>query len=508
MTMNPGIDREELRDELDRRKHIRFMRRCWYNPTTEFVEGFHTRAISDRLDRAIEDYKRGISTFIRVAVHQRAGKSELISVFLPPRFLAMFPEANVMSVSYNKGKAQEASGKAQRMVEMSKFPDLFPQYELGRAAVGNWNFRERDSGRTTLGSIYSAGLTAGLTGRGYALGILDDYCPNRKAAESPWQRGGMWDAFTNDFLTRRGPVSITVILATWWHEDDIHGRIGKRNNPDSPDYDPEFPHFEFLKFPARREVAPPAIQSHYPGRYLFLERYDESWYRTMYASLGGEGGYAASAMMDASPTPRGGSILAVDKVQVHESAEEFPDDLKWHRVWDYAHTAKQRASADPDFTGGTLLAFRKLGYNKDLKEYEWELYISDYTQFREKAPERDRRIRDIVHRDGNKVRVLVENSLDSKDGAEYLKQQLRGLRVVTTVNVKGDKVTRATPLEPIFDQGRVHIVRGDWNAVWREGVRNFDGTGTSHDEMIDNMSCAYKHLCESSGYSQLRDTFQ
>ncbi len=498
----------EIRDELDRRKHLRFMKRCWNDPSTEFIEGYHTRVISERLDRAIEDYSQGVSTFIRVAVHPRSGKSELIAVYLPPRFLALFPDANVMSVSYNKDKAEEASTKAMRMVDMSDFKKLWPAFALGRRTVRNWNFYDMERGYSTQGSIYSAGLTAGLTGRGYSLGVLDDYCSNRKAAESQTQRASMWSAFTDDFMTRRAPVSITIILATQWHSDDIHGRIAKRNDPEHLDYNPEFPDFEFLRFPARRKLAAKSERKFYPGEYLFMERYSEGWYKSMYALLNARGGYAASAMMDCNPILKGGNILAVDKVVLHPTADEFPKDLTFYRVWDFAHSQKQKTSDDPDYTGGTLIACRIIGKVPELNLPIWEFWLKDYVQFQEKAPARDKKIKRIAKDDGPGVRVLVENSLDSKDGADYLHDFLLGIRSVLKVNCPGDKMTRLAPMESIFEAGNMHIVRAAWNRIWLDGCRDFDGTGSTHDEMIDNMTCAYQELCTPSGYEVLNDPYR
>ena len=260
--------------------------------------------------------------------------------------------------------------------------------------------------------------------------------------------------------------------------------------------------FEHLAFPARAEdwKRRHPHKKQYPSQYLFAERFDEKWYRETYASLGV---YASSAMMDCNPTARYGNILNTEHLRHHVSLDDFPKNLKWYRVWDYAHSSKQRTGGDPDFTGGTLLAFEHIDTFEGKKRYA--IWIRDYVQFREKAPKRDAKIKNIAKQENN--HILVESSVDSLDGANTLKSKLTGIRVVILVNCPGDKVSRCDPIEPIFDAGNVHLLKGPWNAGWERGIKDFDGSGKSHDEMVDNLTCAYKHHVVGTGYQPLKNPY-
>jgi predicted phage terminase large subunit-like protein len=519
---------DEIREELARRKHLRFVQHCWRDENRPFLIGFHTQRICDRLDQAFNDYRDGKSSYIAMAVHHRSGKSEIVAGNLAPHFLGEFPGREVMYVSYQANIAQRWGRKARSLVESKEFRELYPRVSLSQdsQAANRWEISL--DGRSTRTGYAASGLSSGITGTGAHLAILDDYLAGRRQAESPVTRDNAWASFTNDFMTRLAPIHIVVILATWWHFDDIRGRIVNMTDPESDDYDPAFPKFEFLDFPARaedwinsQEDAGIEEPEPYPGEYLFDHVFDEKtgnwvtspkdwfradWYEKQYATLGE---YSAAGIMNCNPIPKTGNLLEVDKVVVHETLESIPleirKELKWNRVWDYAHTAKQRTGDDPDFTGGTLLAFRRLGYNKDLQEYMWELWVRDYREIRAAAPERDEFVRATARQDGPTVRVLGENSLDSKDAIQYLQKALHGLRVVTEVNCPGDKVTRITPVEPVFAAGNAHIIRGAWNRTWRTKLRQFDGSGKTHDEPVDNISCAYKQICIGSGYRRLRD---
>jgi predicted phage terminase large subunit-like protein len=352
---------------------------------------------------------------------------------------------------------------ARNLIRTRPFRELFPDIEVDRtsSSAAHWRIKDHE------GECFSSGLLGSLSGQGYHLGLLDDYCRNRADAESQNQRDKMWDAFTNDFMTRGAEVSITIVLATPWHVDDIIGRI-----KESQRNDPDFPHFQFLKFPA--------LSGRYPSGTLFPERFNRKWYTQRRAVLGE---YGFNSLMQLEPKKRGGNMLNTECVVKHQSASEYPKHLRWYRVWDLAHTAKERAKQDPDYTSGTLLAFQ-------IQENMVHLYIKDIVRMRENAPERDERIRMIAKLDGPYTKIGVGGSVDSKDAIAALKKILKGKRIVSSVPENKDKVVRATPLEPIFQAGNVHVpFNAPWLKDWLEEIEAFP-LGT-HDDQVDNLSSGY-----------------
>ena len=201
------------------------------------------------------------------------------------------------------------------------YPDI--KISSSSSASADWRIMRKDdvTGEyvETMGRVYSSGLMHGLSGNGGHLMILDDYTATRAAVESPVQRNNMWVSFVEEFMTRRAPHTIVIILATQWHEDDIHGRIARINDPGSLEYDPNFPKFEYLSFPARAEDY--SGEGEYGHEFLFDERYPKQWYEEQYSALGL---YASSALIDCNPVPRTGGILDISNVQYHNSLEEIP----------------------------------------------------------------------------------------------------------------------------------------------------------------------------------------
>lgn len=469
-----------------RNSHLDFMQFCWNKDRREdpFIIGFHTREICNRIDRAFEDYRNGKSTYLVISVHHRSGKSDLVSRYLGAHFLGEFPTAEVMQVSYGAELATKFSTFGRNLVTGRKYKELYPEIRLSADTKKKNDWILADQNGNTDGKLFASGLHSGLTGSGFALGILDDYCSGREEAESLVQRDKAWDAFKDDFMSRKAPVHIVIIIATRWHLDDIIGRIKETMKNEE-----KFPKFEMMEFPARAEDYTGDKQ--YTGKYLFLERYSEDWYDTEYAILGK---YSSSALLDCNPEKRLGGQLSTNGIVIEEPAKapQFYQ-VKWARIWDLAHTEKQRQKDDPDYTSGTLLAFESRP--KDPVKHLWVKHVY---RTREGAKKRDAEIKQIADMDGVYVKQAIEDSPDCKDAYIYIRESIPQVSW-NQIPLKGDKTVRATPLEAIFESpGHVHVVRGDWNHAWIDEIRKFDGTGSGHDDQVDNLSAGYIFLVGQS----------
>ena len=399
--------------------------------------------------------------------------SEIISRKLPAHFLGLFPDAKILMTGHTSVLTAGFSKESRNLVESQKYRELFPAtqlHPLDRSAA-HWKIWNRH------GEVFATGLGGSMAGQGYSLGIVDDYCKNREQAESISQRQKLWDSFTNDFLTRRAPKSITIITATPWHVDDIIGRVKKAMKED-----PHFPKFEFLSIPAFSD-------DYGEDGTLFPERFNLQWYEEQRAALGE---YGTASLLQCNPTAKGGNLIKTEFVK-KVPLEKFPD-MPYARIWDLAHTEKQRTGQDPDYTSGTLMGMRR----KPGAPRQWEIWIKDVKRFRHDAPTRDNRILNITAADGPYVKVGIEASLDSKDSFTTLQKLLMGQRIVQSIRGKGDKVVRVTPLEAIFEGGDVYVPEGvSWYHDWIDELSAFPSG--AHDDMVDNLSAGYVYFNKSGG---------
>src|SRR5574340_492236 len=74
--------------------HLEFMRYCW-GRALPFKIGLHTWYTCKEIDKAINNYRNGMSTFLIILMHFRSGKSEITTRFLPAHFLGEFPDKEV-----------------------------------------------------------------------------------------------------------------------------------------------------------------------------------------------------------------------------------------------------------------------------------------------------------------------------------------------------------------------------------------------------------------------------
>jgi predicted phage terminase large subunit-like protein len=461
--------------ELARRHHLDFMKLVWakYDP---FVVGHHTVEICKRLDQAVADYRDGKSTFLVITVPFRHGKSDIISRYFPPHFLGEFPNAEVMVASYAAEHANGLSRFARDNVLSSMnyyrvYPDIVLDPEIHN--VQNWKITSR-SGKKYTGETHWVGIGGGSTGKGYNVGLIDDYLKNRKDAESEQIRDAQWSWLKDVFLTRRAPVSITIILCTPWHVDDMIGRIEREmmNNPD-------FPKFDRITFPAFDES--------YDQGVLFPERFSQDWYRTQKGTLGS---YGTASLLQCSPFQKGGAILDTAKFQFIDRSE-VPEGLPTIRMWDLASSEKELEKDDPDYTAGLMMAV-DWGWNEVINERTGKVYLIHATRCQEKAPARNRHINQHTEMDGASVRIGVESVGGYKDTFDQMDAALSGSRMVEKITVSKDKRVRIAELEPIIEAGNFYIVRGDWNQDFVTEANQFPNG--KHDDQIDALSGGFEAL--------------
>lgn len=445
-----------------------FLRYVWWEPQ-ELQIGRHTRAICVALDQALERYLAGQSSFLDIAVPFRHGKSDLVSRALPAFFLGRCADRqpDIIMSGYGAELVEGFSRDTKRIIESVSYQRLFPAIKLARAAnnVGNWSI----AGST--GKVAVAGLGGAITGRGGELIIVDDYCKNRAEAVSDVYRNRTWESFRADLMSRRAPVSIVIVCATPWHTDDLRGRIRK-----AMAIDPDFPKFDQLKFPARDA----------DGKYLFSERFPDSWYREQYATLG----KLAAGLLDCAPTLEGGNRFNVAGIKIHNSLDEFPK-TRYIRAWDLASSKKERDKDDPDWTVGELGVITTENGVK-------HLWIRDAVWCQAEAPRRDALIQATAAQDGSAGwPQYVEAFGGYKDAYTTMKAILAGRTVVYSSHLPGDKSAKLAPLEPIFDAGNVHLLRGTWNDMFIKHFTEFpDG---AHDDFCDPAAIIFHESTRARG---------
>jgi len=423
----------------------------------KYIYGQHTLGLIDICQKAFNDLKNGISSYIIINIPYRHGKSDVISRRFPPWVLINNPRLQIMEGCATAGLAQTMSFDARKCFER-----ICHKYNTGNER----DFNRATSWRTIQGGgMYASGVGGTVVGMGADVCIIDDYLRNRRDADSEVIRNKIWEGFNDDFMTRLAPVHIVFIVSTRWHEDDLVGRILDRNNPEHENYDKDFNKFTLIKFPAQNE----------DGSFLFPERFSEKYYRASKASLGT---YSWNAMAQQDPKPRSGNILKAERCKIVEKIEII-EEMDWHLGIDLAHS-EATGKGDPDYTAVTMACF-----------YEGKIYVKAVWRFRETALERDNKIINIVRTVMGMdefTDLIVEQVGASKDAFMYIKRQLEDHIMVRKYINKWGKGQHASIMEPIFELGNVILEKGDWNMGWINELKAFP-SGT-HDDQMDSLFIA------------------
>jgi predicted phage terminase large subunit-like protein len=155
--------------------------------------------------------------------------------------------------------------------------------------------------------------------------------------------------------------------------------------------------------------------------------------------------------------------------------ERAPELSVITRHWDLAASTRSMA----DYSVGA-----KIGMDAD-----GNIYILDVVRGRWEWPALLRIIRDTALMDGNDCAQSVEVAGTQKGALDLLLAEpaladipFRGIPVNT------DKIMRANPLLARAEQGKVHVVRGEWNQDFLNEICAFP-TG-EHDDQVDAVSGA------------------
>jgi len=440
-------------------------------PASGYKYGRHTTGLMDELQAATDRYDAGESVYLIVNMPPRHGKSDVVSRRFPAWFLANHPDDEVIEASYNFQLASEMSFDVRKLVN-ERGERYGVQLQKDRKAIGSWRVRGRK------GALHAAGIGGTITGKGAHLMVIDDYLKNRAEAESQLVRDKQWHSLESDLMTRLAPVHIVVIVANCWQQDDIVGRIRRRNDPKSEGHDPDFPVFRRVVYRAREEAEGGG------DAWLFPERFSADWYRRMRAIVGG---YAWNAQYQQEPKQRHGNFLRADLVDVI-APDDVPKGLTWFRGWDLAST-EERLKDDPDWTVGTLVAY--------WRKERWVI-IKDVRRGRWGAVKRDEVIVGCAREDGRKVTVRVEAVAGYKDTYVRVRSLLSGLAVVHKVVPRLKVMERASVLEPSFEGCKVKLVRGPWNRAWREEMASVP---EGHDDQLASLLTGIEHALTGRGAS-------
>lgn len=232
--------------------------------------------------RVLDLFAAGIIKKLIITVPPQHGKSEGSTRLLPAYLLGRNPDLRVAIASYSDPFARKFNRDVQRIIDQPLYAELFPEARLnGKNIVTVATAPLRNSTEfeiaNHIGSLKAVGRGGPLTGSPVDVIILDDLYKDAMEGNSPTIREVVWEWYTSVVKTRLPNGAQELIVFTRWHEDDLIGRLEKREKvielTSLEDVDPEWDGWYKLNFEAIKESEPTEIDPRKPGEPLWPERH-------------------------------------------------------------------------------------------------------------------------------------------------------------------------------------------------------------------------------------------
>ena len=455
--------------------------------------------------------------FLIVEAPVRHGKSELGSVYFPAWWLGTFPDDRVILTGNNAELAEGFSRRVRNLLR-DHGRTLFGadlRVSLDSSSVARW-----DLAAPRRGGLVAVGVGSPPTGKGAHLLVVDDPIKSDLQAYSTAWRESLWRWWLFSIRSRLEPGGVCVIIMSRWHEDDLVGRLLKRQKEADRKAELEatqatpltdedaalaerektiedvVDRWEVLHLPALAEPTEddPDPLERDEGEALCPERYDRAALLRLRDGPLGVGPVAFRALYQNSPTTAEGSVFKVEKFGFVPEVPLDPD-IRWIRRWDLAATEKEQ-QGDPDWTAGVLMGRYPSGYiivadvrrvRRNSGPVEQSTTVEAFmraTAFEDQA-RLGRRI---------KIRAAQDPGASGKALARaYQRTVFAGFDYTFDPEGKsGDKLARATPFANQLEAGNVTLVEGPWNYDWIEELRGFPLS--PHDDQVDAAANAYLDL--------------
>jgi phage terminase large subunit-like protein len=183
----------------------------------------------------LTDFSNGKIKKLMVFMPPQHGKSQLTTRLFPAYQLGKDPNKKIVIASYNATLASRFNIDVQRVIDDMKYHDVFPDtllnssnvLKVSESALRNSELFEIVGHK---GFLKAVGRGGALTGTPVDIGIIDDPIKDRAESMSEVIREGLWSWYQDVFETRLHNDSQQLLIQTRWHENDLAGKLLKRDS--------------------------------------------------------------------------------------------------------------------------------------------------------------------------------------------------------------------------------------------------------------------------------------
>lgn len=434
----------------------------------DYRSGRHHGLIAHKLEEVLAGRIRRLM----IIAPPRHGKSELASRRFPAFFLGRFPGRQIICTTYNQDNADDFGLDVRDIISSRRYQALFPGVQIrpDKRAAGRWN--------TTHGGIYiSAGVGAGITGKGADLALIDDPYKDRAEADSPARKTHVLKWYKSTLHTRLMPGGAIVLILTRWVDDDIAGVLLEEMEKGGEQWD-------VLHLPAI------ALGTDDPlGRREGEALWPEEWpLEELQAKRIAIGSSEFIPLYQGTPSAAEGNIFKREWWGTYDVDSPLPPIFYTVQAWDTA----EKKGEENDFSvcttwgvgpGGIYLLSRwkqKVEYPELLK---MAIALNDA-----QAPTH------VVIEDTSHGTALIQdiNALNRKfdnNGNNH-----RRIPVLAfPIDTRTDKIARSKRVSPLVESGQVKLPsRAPWLADYLDNMSAFPKG--AHDDDVDSTVVALEYI--------------
>jgi predicted phage terminase large subunit-like protein len=231
-----------------------------------------------QINQALLKLERGEIKKLALHMPPRHGKTEFCTKYFPVWALIKNPDWRVITTSYGLELASRYGRLAKEQVE--EFGGMFGvKLNPSSRSVSEWDILNREGG------MIARGVGGGITGRGANLLIVDDPIKNHEEALSETYRNNLDAWYQSTAASRLEPDGRILKICTRWHEDDLAGRVRKRESGE----------WTVINFPAISHDGKALWPTRYNIEHLEKMRSvtDPQWWEALYQQTPGSHSFGA-----------------------------------------------------------------------------------------------------------------------------------------------------------------------------------------------------------------------
>ncbi len=474
----------DLIASITRESFYEFVKEFWHEAEPRpFINNWHIKYICDEFQRAAERVFKGLDKDYDLIINISPGetKSLTYSVMSLPWIWTRMPTAKFIGGSHNHDLSLDLSRKSRGVVKSEKYRKAFPSIRLSQDQDAKGYFVN-----TTGGSRRSCSVDSKVTGfHGDFFAVDDPIDPREVMSDVIIKTANDW---MSDVVFQRRTTqssSLTILIMQRLHENDPTAfmmnrakevqRLAIQNGEADALY-----RIKHICIPAEvtDRVKPKTLKKFYrnglmdpiklPRSVLNEKGVDPFMYAGQYLQ---------------QPSPRGGGMFKVEKIQRIKIGEAPKKWLRRVRFWDKTATLGGKGA----FTVGLLMG-------EDRDHFFW---ILDVDRFRLDSSARERRMKDTAENiDGRDIHIGIEQEPGSggKESAENTVRNLAGyiVRIDKPSGSDSSKEQRADPFSVQVNNGNVRMVIAEWNREYINELKHFPAS--TYKDQVDASSGAFNQL--------------